>query len=84
MPTIQLPKTGMEGAAKFLGWQETFAGQPPLELWNLTRQVGIHPAGSTLVRSTILNLLAAECSELRTELRTEGRAMRPFRINIHA
>ncbi|MBP8257098.1 MAG: hypothetical protein KAX37_07205 [Opitutaceae bacterium] len=39
--------------AYFSGIQDGFGVVPDIELWTLTRDVGIHPAGSTLSRQTI-------------------------------
>lgn len=37
----------------FAGMQDGFGVVPDIELWTLTQPVGIHPAGSTVSRTTI-------------------------------
>jgi hypothetical protein len=39
--------------AFFIGVQQGFAHLPDIELFNLTEQVGIHTAGSTVSRNTL-------------------------------
>lgn len=39
--------------ATFLGWQDAWDGTPPYALWNLTAEVGGHPAGSTVATDTL-------------------------------
>lgn len=45
-------------AAEFLGMQPDFRGNE-IELWNLRKQVGVHPKGSTVSRQTLDRLLFA-------------------------
>ena len=42
--------------ATYRGFQEGFGSRPGIELWNLVRPLGEHPAGSTLSRQTIESL----------------------------
>lgn len=39
--------------AVFVGIQPGFRHLPAIELYNLTEQVGVHPAGSTVSRGTL-------------------------------
>lgn len=42
-----------EAVAKYCGEQENLPGLPPLHLWNLTTQLGPHPANSTVTEQTL-------------------------------
>lgn len=43
----------MNAPAVYLGTQPGFKHLPPIELYNLLANVGIHPAGSTVSRKTL-------------------------------
>jgi hypothetical protein len=43
----------MKAPAVYLGTLPGFRQQPPIELYNLLDQVGLHPAGSTVSRQTL-------------------------------
>ncbi|HEU5079111.1 MAG TPA: hypothetical protein VFT72_07850 [Opitutaceae bacterium] len=44
----------MTAPAVFLGVQPGFRHIPAIELYNLVERVGIHPAGSTVSRQTLV------------------------------
>lgn len=69
----------IEDMATFRGVQEGFEHLPAIELWDLKRSIPGHPVGSTVSRNTILRHL----SDLAAEERTEGRLLRPARVNPH-